>query len=66
MSARVPDRGRRSRRGFAAMDPEKQRRIARMGGKASHRKKDESVHDSFYEELTDDSESFYRRPKTTE
>jgi len=30
------NRGRRSRRGFAAMDPEKQRRIAAMGGRASH------------------------------
>ncbi len=27
-----------SRRGFAAMDPERQREIARMGGIASHRK----------------------------
>jgi len=26
----------RSRRGFAAMDPEEQREIARMGGRASH------------------------------
>jgi general stress protein YciG len=26
----------RSRRGFAAMDPEQQREIARMGGRASH------------------------------
>lgn len=26
----------KSRRGFAAMDPAKQRAIARMGGKASH------------------------------
>ena len=25
-----------SKRGFAAMDPEKQREIARTGGKASH------------------------------
>ena len=32
------DRGGRttSRRGFAAMDPEKQRQIARQGGKAAH------------------------------
>lgn len=28
--------GEKSRRGFAAMDPELQRRIAREGGKASH------------------------------
>lgn len=26
----------KKKRGFAAMDPEKQRRIASMGGKASH------------------------------
>ena len=26
-----------SRRGFAAMDPEKQKRIASMGGKAAHK-----------------------------
>lgn len=26
----------KSKRGFASMDPEKQRRIARKGGKASH------------------------------
>lgn len=32
------DRGERttSRRGFAAMDPDKQRQIARQGGKAAH------------------------------
>lgn len=30
--------GRPSRRGFAAMDPEKQRAIASMGGKAAHAK----------------------------
>src|SRR2546423_468301 len=30
------DRGGRSRRGFAAMDPDEQREIARMGGRASH------------------------------
>ena len=35
-SFRVPDEGGRSRRGFAAMDPEEQRRIASMGGRASH------------------------------
>jgi len=28
----------RRRRGFAAMDPEEQRRIASKGGKAAHRK----------------------------
>jgi uncharacterized protein len=28
----------RSRRGFAAMDPEKQREIASMGGRAAHEK----------------------------
>ena len=28
----------RSRRGFASMDPEKQRQIARKGGKAAHEK----------------------------
>jgi uncharacterized protein len=27
----------KSRKGFASMDPEKQRRIARLGGQASHR-----------------------------
>ncbi|MCZ4052342.1 KGG domain-containing protein [Oxalobacter sp. OxGP1] len=30
--------GRPSKRGFAAMDPEKQRAIASMGGKAAHAK----------------------------
>ena len=30
------NRSRTSRRGFAAMDPEKQRQIARQGGKAAH------------------------------
>lgn len=28
----------RSKRGFAAMDPEKQREIARLGGRAAHEK----------------------------
>ncbi len=31
-------RGGTSRRGFASMDPEKQREIARKGGRASHEK----------------------------
>lgn len=30
------NRGRKSRRGFAAMDEEEQRRIASKGGKAAH------------------------------
>ena len=29
--------GRKSNRGFAAMDPEKQKQIAREGGRAAHR-----------------------------
>lgn len=31
-----PDQPRKSRRGFAAMDPEKQKLIASRGGKAAH------------------------------
>ena len=32
----VPNRSGRSRRGFASMDPERRREIARKGGRASH------------------------------
>lgn len=34
---REPTRDRREPRGFAAMDPERQREIARKGGRAAHR-----------------------------
>lgn len=38
MEGPVSETGRKERRGFASMSPEKQREIARKGGRAAHEK----------------------------
>lgn len=53
-------RGGRSRRGFAAMDPEEQREIASRGGRASHGGRGRNNEGRYHDEDQDDEERYSR------